>query len=330
MLVEQAGIAVLFVLAFANGANDVGKSVASLMIRKAPGSRLNRWPLLWGGVFSGLGSVTAILIAGRLFSVFTPQTILSTTFDSTFVLSVLIAAMIWVLLATIARLPVSTTHSILGATVVLGLYLFGLSGLHWDFLAIRVVLPLAGGPIAALLGIYIVEQLIKRLSTKKDSTAVPKWAGVSHWGSAAATAFARGINDAPKMAVLGIFFLASYPVDKLWISYSIVALAVVIGSFVLGHRVAITLTRRMIPMDHDQRLRAGIATAALVSAGAVLGAPLSTTHMHASATAGVSGLKESIRSALRGMVLPWLITLPASGVLAIAVASLGPRIIALV
>jgi len=330
LLIEQAGVAVLFVLAFANGANDVGKSVASLMTPKAPGSGLNRWPLLWGGVFSGVGSVTAILIAGRLFSVFTPQTILSTTFDTTFVLSVLIAAMIWVLLATLVRLPVSTTHSILGATVVLGLYLFGLSGLHWDFLAMRVVLPLAGGPIAALVGVYVFEQLIKRPSTKKDPLAVPKWARVSHWGSVAATAFARGINDAPKMAVLGIFFLAAYPVDKLWISYSVVASAVVVGSLVLGHRVAATLTRRVIPMDHGQRLRAGLATAALVSAGAVLGAPLSTTHMHAGAVAGVSGLKQAIRSALRGMILPWLVTLPASGALAIAMATIGPRILALV
>ena len=330
MLIEQVGVAALFILAFANGANDVGKSVASLMVPKTPGSRLNRWPLLWGGIFSGLGSLAAILIAGRLFSVFTPQTILSTTFDSTFILSTLIAATIWVLMATLIRLPVSTTHSILGATVVLGIYLFGLSGLHWDFLAIRVVLPLAGGPIAALVGVYIVEQLIKRPSTKKDSMTVPKWAGVSHWGSAAATAFARGINDAPKMAVLGVFFLIAYPVDKLWISYSIVALAFVIGSLVLGHRVAVTLTRRIIPMDHGQRLRAGLATAALVSAGAVLGAPLSTTHMHAGAAAGVSGLKESIRSALRGMILPWLVTLPASGILAIAVAAIGPRILAIV
>lgn len=329
-MIEQAGIAVLFLLAFANGANDVGKSVASLMIPKTPGSRLNHWPLLWGGLFSGLGSLSAILIAGRLFSVFTPQTILSTSFDSTFVLSIVIAATIWVLMATLIRLPVSTTHSILGATVVLGIYLFGFSGLHWDFLAIRVVLPLAGGPIAALVGVYIFEKLIKRPSTQKESTTVPKWARISHWGSAAATAFARGINDAPKMAVLGVFFLIAYPVDKLWISYSLVALAVVIGSLLLGHRVAATLTRRMIPMDHGQRLRAGLATAALVSAGAVLGAPLSTTHMHSGATAGVSGLKESIRSALRGMVLPWLVTLPATGVLAIAVATIGPWILAIV
>src|SRR5207253_883877 len=83
LLVEEVGLTVLFVLAFANGANDVGKSVASLMSSAGPGGpRLGRRPLLWGGVFSGLGSVSAILISGRLLTVFTPQSILRNTTES--------------------------------------------------------------------------------------------------------------------------------------------------------------------------------------------------------------------------------------------------------
>jgi len=302
LLIEDAGLSVLFVLAFANGANDVGKSVASLM-HLDPGGKTSRRPLLWGGFFSSLGSVSAVLISGRLFSVFTPQSILRSSFDSSFVLAVLVAATLWVLAATLVRLPVSTTHAILGAITLQGIFLFGVSSLAWDFLAIRVLLPLAGGPLAALVGIYLFERLIRRPRVAgKDK---PRWAELSHWGSAAATAFARGVNDAPKMAVL-------------------------VGSLVLGHRVALTLIGGAFPLDHGQRLRAGIATAALVSAGAYLGAPLSTTHVGAGASAGVSGLRESMRSALRGMVLPWLVTLPAAGLLAIAVAVIGPRLLALV
>lgn len=327
-MIEEAGLLVLFVLAFANGANDVGKSVESLMQVEPTGWRIRRWPLLWGGIFSGIGSVSAILISGRLFSVFTPQTILSSAFDSSFVLAILVGATLWVLLATLFRIPVSTTHAILGATIVQAIFLFGLSSLHWDYVAERVLLPLAGGPLAALIGVYLFERLIRR-APKKDQK-VPRWANLSHWGSAAATAYARGVNDAPKMAVLGVFFLIAYPVDKLWISYSIVAVAVVIGSLVLGHRVAMTLTGRAVALDHGQRLRAGVATAAFVSVGAFLGAPLSTTHVHAGTTAGASGLKSSIRTALRGMVLPWLVTLPAAGLLATGVAIIGPKIVSLV
>jgi len=327
LLIEEAGLGVLFVLAFANGANDVGKSVASLM-PLGPEGRVSRRPLLWGGFFSSLGSVSAVLISGRLFSVFTPQSILRSSFDSSFVLAVLVAATLWVLAATLVRLPVSTTHAILGAITLQGIFLFGVSSLAWDFLAIRVLLPLAGGPLAALVGIYLFERLMKR--PKVAGKEKPRWAELSHWGSAAATAFARGVNDAPKMAVLGGFFLVANSVEAVWVPYSIVAVAVLVGSLVLGHRVALTLIGRAFPLDHGQRLRAGIATAALVSAGAFLGAPLSTTHVGAGASAGVSGLRESMRSALRGMVLPWLVTLPAAGLLAVAVAVIGPRLLALV
>ena len=286
-----------------------------------------RRPLLWGGAFSGIGSVTAILISGRLFSVFTPQSILRTAFNSEFVLAILVGATIWVLLATLLRLPVSTTHAILGATVVQGLFLFGLSGLNWDFLALRVLLPMAGGPLAALIGVYLFERLIR--GRKVQDRGVSRWAGLSHWGSAAATAFARGVNDAPKIAVLGVFFLSAYSSGAIQISYLIVALAVFVGSLVLGHRVAVTLSGRTVPLDYAQRLRAGVATAALVSAGAYLGAPLSMTHVHEGATAGVTGLRETIRSALRSMVLPWLVTLPVAGLLAAGLAIFGPMILSL-
>jgi inorganic phosphate transporter, PiT family len=326
LLVLEVGLSVLFILAFANGANDVGKSVASLMSTPGPGARLGRRPLLWGGFFSGLGGISAILISGRLLTVFTPQSILTTTPDSSFILAILAAATIWILMATLFRFPVSTTHTILGAVLFEAIYLFGISSLKLDYLAIRVLLPLAGGPLAALVGVNILGRLTRK--RKSDEKKIPKWAGISHWGSAAATAYARGINDAPKMAALGAFFFIAGSVDATWIPYSIVAAAILVGSLVLGHRVALTLMPRVasLSLDHIQRLQSSLATAALVSAGAYLGAPLSTTHVHAGSIAGIGGRKEVIISALRGMVLPWLVTLPAAGLLAITIAFLGARL----
>ena len=325
LLVEEVGLTVLFVLAFANGANDVGKSVASLMSTAGPGGpRLRRRALLWGGVFSGLGSISAIPISGRLLTVFTPQSILRNSTDSSFILAVLVGATIWILLATLVRLPVSTTHTILGAVLLQGIFLFGVSSLKLDFLAIRVILPLAAGPFVALIALSILRRLTRRPQTSEKKS--PRFAKISHWGSAAATAYARGINDACKMAALGAFFFVAGSTYAVWGPYSIVAVAIVAGSLVLGHRVALELVKRVVPLDHTQRLQAGIVTAALVSVGAYLGAPLSTTHVHAGSTAGIGGRKETIVSALRGMVLPWVVTLPAAGLLAVTVAILVARL----
>ncbi|HVH15353.1 MAG TPA: inorganic phosphate transporter [Candidatus Angelobacter sp.] len=326
LLVEEVGLGVLFVLAFANGANDVGKSVASLMSTSGPeGSRLRRRALLWGGVFSGLGSISAILISGRLLTVFTPQSILRNSTDSSFILAVLVGATIWILMATLFRLPVSTTHTILGAVLLQGIFLFGVSSLKLDYLAIRVILPLAAGPFVALIALSILGRL-PRSARAQTSEKSPRFAKISHWGAAAATAYARGINDAPKMAALGAFFFVTGSTYAVWGPYSIVAVAIVAGSLVLGHRVALELVKRVVPLDHTQRLQAGIVTATLVSVGAYLGAPLSTTHVHAESIAGVGGRKEEVVRTLRGMVLPWLVTLPAAGLLAVVVALLVARL----
>jgi len=290
------------------------------------GPRLGRRPLLWGGVFSGLGSISAILISGKLLTVFTPQSILQNSTDSSFILAVLVGATIWILIATLFRLPVSTTHTILGAVLLQGIFLFGVSSLKLDFLAIRVVLPLAAGPFVALIALSTLRRLTRGPQTQTPEKKSPRFAKISHWGSAAATAYARGINDAPKMAALGAFFFVAGSTYAVWGPYSIVAVAIVAGSLVLGHRVALELVKRVVPLDHTQRLQAGIVTAALVSLGAYLGAPLSTTHVHAGSTAGIGGRKEVIVSALRGMILPWLVTLPAAGLLAVTVAILVARL----
>src|SRR5436309_14871034 len=232
------------------------------------GPRLGRRPLLWGGVFSGLGSISAIPISGRLLTVFTPQSILRNSTDSSFILAVLVGA-IWILLATLVRLPVSTTHTILGAVLLQGIFLFGVSSLKLDFLAIRVLLPLAAGPFVALIALSILGRLTRRPQTQDKKS--PRFAKISHWGSAAATAYARGINDAPKMAALGAFFFVAGSTYAVWGPYSIVSVAIVAGSLVLGHRVVLELVKRVVPLDHTQRLQVGIVTAALVSVGAYLG-----------------------------------------------------------
>src|SRR5216117_133150 len=73
-LTADLGLGVLFVLAFGNGANDVGKSIVALMTDPETSTFRPRYsPLIWGGLFSGLGSVAAILISVRLFSAFAPE-----------------------------------------------------------------------------------------------------------------------------------------------------------------------------------------------------------------------------------------------------------------
>ena len=170
--------------------------------------------------------------------------------------------------------------------------------------------------MAALIGVYIIDRLVR---PKGPAPAKPptRSTRMAHWATGAATAFARGINDAPKMAALGAFFLLANPSESAWLPYSIIAVAVLLGSLVLGHRVVVTAIGKHATLDQVQKSKANAATALGVSAGALIGAPLSTTQVHQGSSAAVGGEKSVIRSSLRSMLLPWFVTLPGAGIVAI-------------
>jgi inorganic phosphate transporter, PiT family len=336
MLAADAGLTVLFVLAFTNGANDVGKSVASLV--ESSGGKHVRRALAWGGLFSALGSASAVLIAKQLLSTFN-QAFLTPTPTVDFVAAALLGTTVWVLVATVFRFPVSLTHALTGSLIFEAVYLFGLSHLSWTTVGIRVLLPLAGGPFAALILTYVLHRLRPPKPQPPGKAPVQKSgkeASLAHWGAAGASAYARGINDAPKMAALGAILLPTPlsilplrlgPQSTSWAPFAYVAVAVFIGSIIWGHWVMKTIIGKIVPMAEESRVTAHAATAALVSIGAVFGAPLSTTHMSRGAEAGMNGGKwEHVRPVLVGFLEAWLITLPIAGLLTIGASWAEPWI----
>ncbi len=71
-------------------------------------------------------------------------------------------------------------------------------------------------------------------------------------------------------------------------------------------------------MDHSEGLSANFTTSLLVMVSAVMGLPVSTTHVSSSAIIGIGLLKgvSAVRwMTVRDMVLAWVVTLPASGLI---------------
>src|SRR5207237_9291425 len=137
-----------------------------------------------------------------------------------------VVAAAWILLATLLRIQVSTTHAIVGAIIVQAIFLFGSSGLEWSFLIWRILLPLAAGPFAALLGVYFLSRLSRRRGAEADD-ASSRRVGVADWGSSAGVAFARGVNGAPKIAALGKFPLLGTAQDAVCLPDWVCGVAVV-------------------------------------------------------------------------------------------------------
>ena len=107
-------------LAYANGANDNFKGVATLV-----GSGTTRYPqaLLWATLTTALGSMAALVLARGLIEAFQGKGLVPANVagDSLFPAAVGLAAGLTVLLATRLGFPISTTHALIGGLVGAGL-----------------------------------------------------------------------------------------------------------------------------------------------------------------------------------------------------------------
>lgn len=158
-LITIIGLFLVALLAFANGSNDVSKAIATLV-----GSGVTDYPkaILWGTLWTVLGSLLAAVFSFALVKTFT-NGIVSSTMGMTaiFPIATAIGAIGWVLFATRTGLPVSTTHAILGAMMGAGLVAFGAHGILWPSLTQKVVLPLLVSPLIALAVMFLAFPFIR-------------------------------------------------------------------------------------------------------------------------------------------------------------------------
>jgi inorganic phosphate transporter, PiT family len=142
-----------------------------------------------------------------------------------------------------------------------------------------------------------------------------------HWLSGGLTSFARGWNDTPKIAALGLLAVPGH--EGMLLSCALVTLAMAIGGMVAGRKVLETLASKVTPLPLAESLTASLSTAVLVGMASWNGLPVSTTHVSTGAIIG-AGLRNDARgvrwSKVGEIVLSWVITLPAAGLHAALVA----------
>jgi len=151
-------------LAYANGANDNFKGVATLF---GSGTTNYKVALLWATVTTALGSIAALFIAQELLHAFSGKGLVSDTLlaSSAFSLSVAFAAGSTVMLATRLGFPISTTHALIGALVGVGI--FGSeAGVNFERLGSTFLLPLLLSPFVALFLTYLIYKIASFISLR--------------------------------------------------------------------------------------------------------------------------------------------------------------------
>ena len=157
------------------GANDVANNVGA-----AVGSRALTLmgALIIASIFEAMGAIVAggDVVGTISKSIVAPEDFPNSDMFIWCMLSALLAAALWVNIATMVSAPVSTTHSIVGGVVGAGIAALGFSVVNWPMMAkiaaSWVISPVLGGVIAAIFLAFIKANIIY-----KDD----KIAGAKRW-----------------------------------------------------------------------------------------------------------------------------------------------------
>lgn len=295
-------------LAFANGANANVKGVASLL-----GSGTASYSVLirWSTLTTAAGCVAALAGTGALMQAFSGRGLVPDEFalQPEFLLSVAAGAAMANLFATWLGFPVSTTHMLLGGLIGAGLAAapgrVDVEKLWGSF-----VKPLLLAPVLAVVAGSSIFLLLRSLTLAPSHRT--RSLDALHFLSSGAVCFARGMNDAPKMAAL----LVGTAGAATQTSLLLVALCVTVGGLVGARQVAETLAHKITDMNPGQGFAANLTTAALVLLGTFNGLPLSTTHVTVGSLLGIGiTTRQAKWATVIPVLLAWVVTLPCAALL---------------
>jgi PiT family inorganic phosphate transporter len=157
-------------LAYANGANDVSKAIATLV---GSGVTDYRTAIIWGTAWTVAGAGLSAFVASAMLTTFSAGLIQpGIAIPPALALAILIGAMAWVLVASRIGLPVSTTHALAGALVGAGLVSIGSQGLTWPALVGKVGLPLLLSPVLALALSFLVHPVVRLVAERWEGTCL--------------------------------------------------------------------------------------------------------------------------------------------------------------
>jgi PiT family inorganic phosphate transporter len=191
------------------------------------------------------------------------------------------------------------------------------------------VVAILSGLATMSLGILLIRR-IKVVPSDDDEfrfTNVEKIFGVLMIFTACGMAFAHGSNDVanavgPVAAVVSIVktgAVAQKSVLATWILL-LGAIGIVLGLATYGWRVIQTVGRKITELTPSRGFAAELAAATTVVIASGTGIPISTTHTLVGAVLGVGiarGIGALNLQVVRNIMLSWIVTLPAGGILAI-------------
>ena len=342
-------IIAITLLAFANGANDNFKGVATLWGT----GRYGYWKVLsWATICALAGSATGIYVSAALVKVFKGGQFLANgaPIDPSFPAAVALGTAATVLLATWLGAPVSTTHALTGALLGAGAVAVGVAQVKWAAAANAIGLPLLVSPFTAVALTLAISPLLSRWITPRECICITEsepavmeaTAGVLAHRSTATVpelrvapaaecdqskeAYRWNTEEVIHWTSAGAISFSRTLNDTPKIaalvltaqlagpsaSFLLVGALMAIGGLTAAKSVARTMSQKVTQIEPLSGMSANLVAAFLVAIASRFGLPVSTTHVTMGAIFGI-GVRRRERTNWKmvgQIVLAWLITMP--------------------
>jgi PiT family inorganic phosphate transporter len=313
-------IAVALFFDFTNGFHDTANAIGTAVGTRAMTPRI---AVAFSAVLNLVGAVvtTQLLhaeVANTVGSLVAPPGGVALSM----LVAVLFGAITWNLITWRAGLPSSSSHALIGALIGMGLVVYGAGAIQWGEVY-PVFIALLTSPIAGLVLAYIVTVLLLNLFRKvRPSRANGTFRKLQIFSSGF-VAFSHGANDAQKtMAIITLaLFSSGYLTEfevPVWVALA-AAVAIGLGTWAGGWRIIRTMGTRIIKMDPVHGFAAQTVAASVIELATAWGLPVSTTQVVSGSVMGAGATRRfsAVRwGVARRIVWAWIVTIPASAVLA--------------
>src|SRR3954463_4856917 len=312
-------VIVVVALAFdyTNGFHDAANAIAVAVSTKALTPRV------------ALALAAVMNLVGALISTSVAKTVGEGIIDAPegtggleIVFAALIGAIAWNLITWYFGLPSSSSHALIGGLV--GAALAASESVQWSGIVDKVVIPMVLSPLIGFGLGYLLMLSILWTFRHRNAHKTERGFRYAQIASSAAMAFGHGTQDAQKtMGIITLALVTSGELETfevpLWVIFAS-ALAISAGTYAGGFRIMRTLGRRIIQLTPANGFAAQtVASSVMIATATVFAVPVSTTHITTTSIMGVGATRRlsAVRWGVAGnIVVAWVLTLPAAGIVA--------------
>jgi PiT family inorganic phosphate transporter len=319
-------ILLALVFDFLNGFHDSANSIATIVSTRV---LKPKYAVLWAAFFN---FIAFLLLNLHVANTMGKGIIDIAIVDQRIIFGTLVGACVWDVITWYLGLPTSSSHALIGGLIGAALVKIGPQALVWHGI-IKTVAFIFIAPAAGLLLAWFLGNIVYWVCRKTTPRKVDNIFRKGQFLSAASYSIGHGGNDAQKTMgiIASLLFSAGLLGKTFHIPLTVVLLchaAIALGTMFGGWRIVKTMGQKVAKLKPVDGFCAESSAAITLIISTTFGIPVSTTHTITGAIMGVGSLRRlsAVHWGVVGRIVwAWVLTIPASALIAAIVYKLAER-----